>query len=233
MPDYDHIFNHEPAKYDRLVMAEDYQGKLAKAVLDVMEVDSTATVADLGSGTGRVAFLVAPHVRQVYGVEPVAAMREFAQNKAAKDGIRNVHFLSGEHKRLPLADESVDAIVEGWAFLRAYRTSFPEWRAEFQSIWDEARRVLRPGGTIAVIETMGTFDLWNSVPEAISPLYDHFETEMKLSKVLVRTDYRFQDLQEAVDLGGFFFGEEIGAAIGTKGSPIVPELTAVWHGRLR
>jgi ubiquinone/menaquinone biosynthesis C-methylase UbiE len=232
VPDYDFIFNHQASKYDRLVMAEDYQGNLIRTMNDLGLLSKEAVVADLGSGTGRVAFMIASHVFHVYGVEPVAAMRQFAQAKTASTSITNTDFLPGEHKDLPLADGSVDLITEGWAFLRAFRTSLSNWRSEFAAIRREMLRILRPAGSVFLIETMGSFDLWKEAPDSIKPLYTYFSEEWGLMSRVIQTDYQFQDLSEAVDLGSFFFGDEIGKAIQAKGDPVVPEATIVWYGRL-
>ena len=231
-PDYDHIFSHHADRYDRLVMAEDHQRNLP-ALLDRLGILSgRLDVADLGSGTGRITFMIAPFAKQVYGVEPAEAMRQYAVQKAAAEGTGKVRFLSGEHKSIPLPDGSVDVVIEGWAFLRAFGVTHPAWRTEFEAIWKEVRRVLRGTGPVVLIETMGTFNLWEKVPERVGPLYEHFEKEMGLKRTVIRTDYRFGSPAEAAELGSFFFGEEIGAAIRARGECIVPEATAIWHGSL-
>jgi ubiquinone/menaquinone biosynthesis C-methylase UbiE len=233
VPDFDHIFNYQADKYDRLVMAEDHRGTLVRTLNDLSVLRPDVTVADLGTGTGRVAFLVAPHVRHVYGVEPVAAMRKVAEDKAKNGRIPNVSFLEGEHKSIPLPGQSVDLIVEGWAFLRAYRVSYPEWRTEFAAIRREVHRVLGKSGPVVLIETMGSVSLWDQAPEGVRELYEYFEEEWGLSRRVIRTDYRFRSLAEAVDLGGFFFGEEMGETIRKLGDRIVPEATGIWYGQLK
>jgi hypothetical protein len=79
---------------------------------------------------------------------------------------------------------------------------------------------------------MGSFHIWNEVPIQTAELYNYFEKELCLKKTIVRTDYRFANLEEAVDLAGFFFGDEIGAEILQAGEAIVPEATAIWYGKL-
>ena len=231
-PDYDSIFANQAEKYDRLVAAEDFQGNLLHTLTGMGLLNREQAVADLGTGTGRVAFLVAPIVRHVYGIEPVGGMLRVAEAKKVALGVRNVDFLPGEHKDTSLPAKSVDVIVEGWAFLRAYRCTLPDWRAEFDAIVKEMRRVLRNRGMVILIETMGSLDIWDEVPGGVAELYRYFEKELGLRKTIIRTDYRFADAEEAVDLGTFFFGDEVGAEIRRIGSSVVPEATAIWHGRL-
>jgi ubiquinone/menaquinone biosynthesis C-methylase UbiE len=231
LPDYDHLFADQAEKYDRLVDAEDFQGNLLLTMRRFGHLNREQTVADLGTGTGRIAFLLAPTVRHVYGIEPVGGMLRVAESKKQRLGFKNVDFLPGEHADLPLPDHSIDLIVEGWAFLMAFNRAYPEWRSEFEAIVREMKRILRPSGAVILVETMGTLHMWEEVPVRTAVLYDYFEKELGLKKSTIRTDYRFSSTEEAVDLGTFFFGDEVGAEISQISEPVVLEATAVWHGK--
>jgi ubiquinone/menaquinone biosynthesis C-methylase UbiE len=232
LPNYDALFADQAEKYDRLVAAEDFHGNLLRIIRQVSHLNREQSVADLGTGTGRVAFLVCPIVRHVYGIEPVGGMRLVAETKKQTLGIKNVDFMPGEHRDIPLPDNSIDLITEGWAFLKVFRTAYPEWRAEFEAIISEMKRILRPQGAVVLIETMGSLHIWEKVPENTLELYDFLEKELCLKKTIIRTDYKFATKEEAVDLMTFFFGDEMGAEVSEKGDLIVPEATVVWHGRL-
>ena len=232
LPDCDELFANHAEKYDRLVAAEDFQGNLLRTLRQYGRLNREQTVADLGTGTGRMAYLVAPLVRHVYGIEPVGGMRLVAESKKQRLCVKNVDFLPGEHKDIPLPDNSVDLIIEGWAFLKAFYSTYPEWRAEFEAIVPEMKRILRHGSVVVLIETMGSLHIWKEVPARTVLLYDYFEKELGLKKTVIRTDYKFSSIEEAVDLGTFFFGDEIGAEIQKGGDPIVPEATAIWHGKI-
>ena len=72
------------------------------------------TVLDLGSGGGFDSFLAARQVApsgQVIGVDMTTEMVTKARKNAARAGVNNVEFRLGEIERLPLADDSVDAII--------------------------------------------------------------------------------------------------------------------------
>jgi ubiquinone/menaquinone biosynthesis C-methylase UbiE len=231
-PDYDLLFADQAEKYDRLVAAEDFHGNLLQTLKRFCHLTREQTVADLGTGTGRIAFLLAPTVRHVYGIEPVGGMLRVAESKKQNLGLKNVDFLPGEHKDLPLPDHSIDLIVEGWAFLHAFSSVYPEWSSEFEDIVREMKRILRPRGAVVLIETMGSLHIWEEVPVRTAMLYDYFEKVLGLKKSVIRTDYRFASMEEAVDLGTFFFGDETGSEIRRIGELVVPEATAVWHGRI-
>ena len=232
LPDYEVLFADQAEKYDRLVSAEDYRGNLLLCLKQIGRLNREQTVADLGSGTGRIAFLVAPIVRHVYGIEPVGGMLRVSLSKKQRHGVKNVDFLPGEHKDIPLPDNSIDLIIEGWSFLRAFSVAYPEWRTEFAAIVTEMKRILRPRGAVIFIETMGSLHIWEEVPDRTALLYDYFEKELGLKKTMIRTDFKFSTLDEAVDLGGFFFGDETGAEIRRIGELVVPEATALWHGKI-
>jgi ubiquinone/menaquinone biosynthesis C-methylase UbiE len=232
LPDYDRLFADQAEKYDLFVASEDFQGNLLQTLKRVGHLNREQTVADLGTGTGRMAFLLAPIVRHVYGIEPVAGMQRVADAKKQRLGVKNVDFLPGEHTDIPLPDNSIDLIIEGWAFLHAFTYTYPEWRSEFAYIVREMKRILRPRGAVVLIETMGTLHVWNEIPSRTAELYEYFEKELDLKKMIIRTDYKFSNLEEAVDFGTFFFGDEVGAEIRQIGEPIVPEATAIWYGKI-
>lgn len=232
LPDYDLLFADQAEKYDRFIAAEDFQGNLLRTLKQICHLNREQSVGDLGSGTGRIAFLLAPFVRHVYGIEPIAGMQRVAEQKKQALGVRNVDFLPGEHRDTSLPDNSVDLIVEGWAFQHAFLASSSEWHSEFLAIVQEMKRVLRPRGTVAFIETMGSFHVWTEVPCQTAELYGFFEKELCLKRTVIRTDFKFSNAEEAADLGTFFFGDEVGAEILRAGEPTIQEATAIWYGKL-
>ncbi|HEX2989536.1 MAG TPA: hypothetical protein VHO49_02600, partial [Anaerolineales bacterium] len=61
----------------------------------------------------------------------------------------------------------------------------------------------------------------------VEPAYQWLEANGFDSK-WIRTDYRFESLDEAIELAGFFFGEELAEQVRANGSVILPECTGVW-----
>jgi ubiquinone/menaquinone biosynthesis C-methylase UbiE len=233
MPDYASLYENEADRYQDLVSHEDYEGNLLKIIESICPMNRNFDVADIGAGTGRVSFLLAPHVHRVFAVEPTRGMREQGMALKVKRGIGNVEFLEGGYAALPLPDTSVDLVIEGWSLLH-YFVHFcrPDWRPKITHALAEIRRVLRPDGTIIFLETMGTMtDGPVRFPWAAA-LYDYFEKELDCLSRTVSTAYRFDSHEQAVDLIGFFFGEETAAVVRDRGSAIVPEWSGVWWKKM-
>lgn len=100
-----------------------------------------ATVADLGCGTGRTTAALAPFVRHVTAVDASPEMLAAARERL--EGCGNVELREGALEAVPLDDGSVDLAV---LVLVLHHASDPS------GILEEARRVVRPGGTLLVID---------------------------------------------------------------------------------
>jgi hypothetical protein len=48
----------------------------------------------------------------------------------------------------------------------------------------------------------------------------------------VRTDYKFDSIEEAIELSRFFFGDELGDRVERHHWVILPECTGVWWRRI-
>jgi hypothetical protein len=95
----------------------------------------------------------------------------------------------------------------------------------------EMKRVLRPNGQIILFESLGT---GNETPIQLEHLKSYYPwlDEAGFQNKWIRTDYRFESVEEATDLAGFFFGEEVTAQIIQKQSTILPECTGVWWKKI-
>src|SRR5215204_1316444 len=91
---------------------------------------------DLGAGTGKLTRLLAQLGADVVAVEPVDAMRQ-----RLVETIPGVKALPGTAEAIPLEDESMDAVAVGQAF---------HW-FDGDAALAEIHRVLRPGGTLALL----------------------------------------------------------------------------------
>jgi len=82
-----------------------------KGIINELSLPPSATILEIGTGTGSFAVEAAKYYATVIAVDVSATMIEFAMNKASKKGVRNIHFeqcgfLTYKHKSKPL-----DAVV--------------------------------------------------------------------------------------------------------------------------
>lgn len=228
--DYETIYRDHAEQYDELVSAEDYEGNLPRALDGIARVDG-ATVVDVGTGTGRIARLVLPRAATVIGVEPSPAMLAVAHARLAATGRTNFQLHRASASALPLSTGLADVAIAGWVFGHFRHWMESGWREAVGSALAEMERVVRPGGAVIVIETLGTGTRTAGPPnDALAEYYAWLEGPMRFSRTEIRTDYEFPEVTTAARVSRFFFGERILAAIetGHDGRARIPESTGIW-----
>jgi ubiquinone/menaquinone biosynthesis C-methylase UbiE len=189
------IYRTEPAKYDRLVAAEDAHGELAQHV-DALASEA-ATIVDVGAGTGRLTVRLCRPGNRVHGVDRAPAMLELAKNKLV-DCPGEWALSVGDVRRLPIADNWADAAIAGWVYGHLTEWYPSTWETELAAAVAELDRVVKDGGVQVIVDTLGTAVEEPGPPTAALGAY-HEELETRgFARSVLRTDYRFSSTDESI-----------------------------------
>jgi len=192
---------------DRIDRRLELQAKRAAALearlVELLAPKEAEWALDVGTGTGALAFALAPHVREVVGIDPDEAVLERARAQAPA----NVELRTGDGEQLPFDAFSFDLVV---CARMLHHTPRPELAIA------ELARVARPGGTILVadqlapVDPLAAFEL-NRFERARDPSTTRVLAEGDLRAlfdanglVLRREtiDHEQRDLEEYLDLAG-------------------------------
>jgi arsenite methyltransferase len=122
-----------------------------RATRELLALRPGERVLDIGAGPGFLAAEMAEEVGpegRVDGVDVSEAMLDLARRRGA-----NAHFAVGDALSLPFADAAFDAVVS---------TQVYEYFADMPAALAEARRVLRPGGRLLILDTDWDSIVWHS-----------------------------------------------------------------------
>jgi ubiquinone/menaquinone biosynthesis C-methylase UbiE len=111
--------------------------------------ESLGTLLDVGCGAGHLSFALAYAFRRVVAVDPSPGMLTTVAQAAAARRIPQLEVQQGSAESLPFADSTFDVV--------ASRFSAHHWRF-LESGVREMCRVLRPGGRLLMIDTVGHED---------------------------------------------------------------------------
>jgi ubiquinone/menaquinone biosynthesis C-methylase UbiE len=226
MPDYREIYQDvdHARRYHTLVSREDYHGNLLREIQRHCDLH-TATALDMGCGTGRVAALLAPHVRSLTISDRAPAMLAVARTHLPA----TVTSLTADNRAIPLPDACMDVITAGWSFGHATEWIPGAWQADVRAAVTEMRRLLRRNGVAIIFETLGSGVDHPAPPTpALAACYTLFEAEFGFVRTPIATDYRFTSAAECAELTGFFFGVAMTGIPQPDGSAILPEWTGAW-----
>ncbi len=119
------------------------QGADLAAIADKVKNTSGAKLLDLGCGAGHVSFAIAPYVESAIAYDLSLEMIDIVDKEVKRRDLGNIFTRQGRVEELPFEDASFDWVCT--------RYSAHHW-TEVRSALREARRVLKRGGTLVVVD---------------------------------------------------------------------------------
>jgi ubiquinone/menaquinone biosynthesis C-methylase UbiE len=120
------------------------QGEDLEAIAQRLRGTPDSAVLDMGCGAGHLSFAAAPHAASVVAYDLSSDMLRTVAQEARKRAHQNIFTRQGRAESLPFQDASFDFVCT--------RYSTHHW-TEIRTALKEARRVLKPGGGLIVIDT--------------------------------------------------------------------------------
>lgn len=203
------FYKDKAAVYEKFSEAEDAPNKILKTILPKLK---NKIVLDVGCGTGKYAKLLAPHVRQYYGLDISNDQLLIAKKKTCK--LKNINFICADAAETRLSNNSFDAAIASWAISPI--AGFPRKAKAIARTF----RTLKNGGIFYLIEndSTGTF-------EKARGAHRREETEeynrwikkqgFKIFKK-IKTYFKFSSKKEAKRIFGAIWGNEVANKIRNK-----------------
>jgi len=166
----------------------------------IASLNAGESVLDLGSGAGFDCFLAAQEVGEtgrVIGVDMTPEMVEKARANASRNDAGNVEFRLGEIEHLPVADDSVDVVISNCVV---------NLSPEKPRLFDEAYRVLRPGGRLAISDVVLTAAVPPEVradPDSVASCVAGASTVDRLETILADAGFEAVEISPADDSEAF------------------------------
>ena len=135
-------FNHIAGRFDRQYgPGRSWQafGQFLLRILPPLDI------ADLGSGEGLLAELLARRARKVICVDNSKRIVDFGTRKAKKNGLKNVEFRQGDIEAPPVRAKTIDLALLSQAL---HHAAHPEKAIV------AAHKILRPGGQVMILDLL-------------------------------------------------------------------------------
>jgi len=135
----------DPARIERLRSSDRLEYFHPDKAWEVLTPAANATLIDIGTGVG---FLALPFAKRypdatVYGCDILEGMVGLLKQDAAERGLANLYAVLMQPNAVDLADDVADFVVMGQVH---HELDAPE------PLMAECKRLLKPGGTLAIID---------------------------------------------------------------------------------
>jgi ubiquinone/menaquinone biosynthesis C-methylase UbiE len=233
--EHDEIYIKYVENYEELVSKEDYKHNLLPAILEIVDFKEK-DVIELGGGTGRISLQIAPMAKSINIFDISPYMLSMAEEKLKKKSLKNWGLAVSDSRYIAAKDNTAHIVISGWSISYIVQWNIDRWKEELDSTFKEIKRILRPVGTILIIETLGTgYKTPFLRDERLKVYYSYLEKELLFNRTYIRTDYEFRDTDEADRVLRFFFGDNLTDYIikeknyiEENNKIIIPECTGIW-----
>jgi ubiquinone/menaquinone biosynthesis C-methylase UbiE len=199
-----------------LASVDEFHIRGRKATLELaghMNLHRDSRVLDIGSGLGGPARTLAEaYGCHVTGIDLTQAFCAAANVLSDWLGLRSrVAFQQGDATHLTFADEQFDAAMTIHVAMNI---------AAKPRMYDEARRVLKPGGIFAVYDVLQGEggDVVFPVPWAREPSISHLVTPAAMRSLLANAGFKIQDVHDSTDESQSWFAA-MAERMARSGSP--------------
>ena len=220
------IYQTDGDRYEALIAREDYQGNILKAIEVIINPDDL-DILDLGAGTGRLTLLLASRAKSIRAFDISGEMLRVCRERLVASGLSNWQVEIADHRKLPIPNYSSDLALSGWSVSYLAVWNQESGDKELENWLSEMKRVLRSDGMIILFESLGTGKESPIRLEHVESTYQWLDANGFQSK-WIRTDYKFESLEEAEELLRLFFGYDLGEKVRQNEWIVLPECTGVW-----
>lgn len=231
MPNHNEVYESKAEQYERLISREDYLNNIPQTLTSICTFEG-ADIIDLGAGTGRLTCLFAPKAESIVAFDLSEHMLEVTAAKLRNVELSNWKTIVADHRSLPVEDSCADIVMAGWSICYISSFNVDDWQNNIRKVVSEMKRVVRSGGELIILETLGTGNETPQPPDFLQGYYNMLKNEFNFSHTYVRTDYQFASVREAEELTRFFFGDELADRVERQRLTIVPECTGIWWLRV-
>lgn len=137
------IIESGPQQLAAVAEIESHRERLDQAVLEVVGEHDIGELLDIGTGSGRMLALLGERASHAVGIDISRDMLLVARNTLAAAGVAHVSVRQGDMYQLRFADESFATVTMDLVLSHAEQPA---------DVIREARRVLRPGGVMLVVD---------------------------------------------------------------------------------
>ena len=182
------LFNDIAKRYDFLnhffSFGVDYYWR--NRLVKEMKPSQNQLILDVATGTGDVAFKLAPRCKKVTGIDIAANMVKLAEIKKKKKRVKNAQFLVGDAEKLPFEDSSFNSITIAYGYRNI---SDPE------KALSEFNRLLKDNGKLFILEFS------EPTNRLVSPFYKFYSYKvMPFIASCFTKKYAYDYLPESIDM---------------------------------